>query len=47
MKINVWKTIKELEERIITLENKLKTVKKYSEIEKRLTALENKTRMFR
>ena len=47
MKINVWKTLKELEERIITLENKLKTVKKYAEIEKRLTALENKTRMFR
>ncbi len=47
MKLNIWKTIKELEERIISLEKKLKTVKKYDEIEKRITALESKTRMFR
>jgi uncharacterized coiled-coil protein SlyX len=47
MKLNIWKTIKKLEERIISLEKKLKTVKKYDEIEKRITALESKTRMFR
>ncbi len=47
MKLNIWKTVKKLEERIIALEKKLKTVKKYDEIEKRITALESKTRMFR
>ena len=47
MKLNVWKTIKELEERIVALEKKLKTIKKYDEIEHRITALESKTRMFR
>ena len=47
MKLNIWKVVKELEERIVVLENKLKTIKKYDEIEHRLTALESKTRMFR
>lgn len=47
MKLNVWKTIKELEERLLALENKLKTIKKYDEIEHRITVLESKTRMFR
>ena len=47
MKLNVWKTIKELENRIVALESKLKTVKKYDSIEKRIEALESKTRMFR
>ena len=47
MKLNVWKDIKELEERLVVLEKKLKTIKTYDEIEQRLTALESKTRMFR
>ena len=47
MKLNVWKAIKELEERLVVLEKKLKTIKTYDEIEQRLTALESKTRMFR
>ena len=47
MKLNIWKTIKELEDKIVALESKLKTVKKYDSIEKRIKALESKTRMFR
>ena len=51
MKLNVWKRIKELEEKIAALEENTHEPQEYKkkcdEMEKRIKALESKTRMFR